>query len=187
MTQPVVFVWKELDVCVEGGVVERVKAMVPIQRYVRVAAKQFEEGAEYPLEVLQLRNMAFHNFYMAAVEEAYSNLPESLAPSFPSSTHLRRWALIQLGHFLQREITYETEEDANRCARWIRADDTYSRIRVQKAEDGWMVIVRTAKSQELSSMAKAEFEQTARDVLELLETKINVPKGSLMKNAGRSA
>lgn len=193
-SQPVVFVWSELDVCVEGGVVERVKAMVPSSRYSRVASKQFTLDAEYPLEIVQYRSMASHNQYFAAVSDAFDNLPEKLAPSFPSDTHLRKWALIQCGHFKQKETEWDTRHDAMRHATYVRTKEVYSRINVEKVprviEDGaerWVVIVREPLSQDFASMSKAEFEQSKRDVLELLESIINVPKGALMKNAGRSA
>lgn len=182
-SQPIVFVWTELEVCAEGGVIETARAMVPHLRYARVAARQFELGGEYPLEVVQNRSMASHNQYFAAVGEAYDNLPEKISASFPSAEHLRKWALIQCGHFEQKETEWDTRRDAMRHATFVRIEDEFARIKVDKT----VVIVRRAKSQSLGAMKKKEFEQSKKDVLDLLESMTSVPKGSLMKHAGRGA
>lgn len=51
----------------------------------------------------------------------------------------------------------------------------------------WKVIVRKAKSQAVLEMGAEDFKASKKDVLDLLEAMTKVPKGSLMKHAGRSA
>jgi hypothetical protein len=177
--QPVVFMW-------DGD------HMVPQARYKRVCDRQFVVGEEYVLERVESRSMASHNQFFAAVNDAFDNLPEKLAASFPSAEHLRKWALIQTRHFEQREIEYDTQHDAETSARYARTEDIYARIKVERMPSGsghgrWLLVIRKARSQSLGAMKKAEFEQSKRDVLDLLETMTEVPKGSLMKNAGRAA
>jgi hypothetical protein len=51
----------------------------------------------------------------------------------------------------------------------------------------WKVIVRKAKSQAVLEMGAEDFKKSKADVLDLLEHLTNVPRGALMRNAGKSA
>ena len=178
--QPIVFIWSEAIVP-ESGEIKRV--MVPQPRYAKIAARQFVDGQEYPLAILETRSRASHNQFFAALHEGFQNLPEKIAPRFPTEDHLRKWLLCETGWFDEDEFDFETEKQANRLARWIRTDNEYARIKVV----GTRVIVRRAKSQSAAAMGKDTFEQSKRDVLDLLEAMTNVPRGTLKREAGRAA
>ena len=96
---PVVFHWLDVDVADQQGVMHATKAMVPIARYVNTAARQYHEGEEYPLVMLETRSRASHNQYFAAVNDGFDNLPERIAARWPTSEHLRKWLLIETGWF----------------------------------------------------------------------------------------
>jgi hypothetical protein len=174
--QPIVFQWNAEE-----------QAMRPSTRYLHACSK-FEDGAEYVLAEVENRSMASHSHDFASVNEAWTQLPERIASSFPTAEHLRKWALIQCGFFEQREIEMDSRLDANRMARYIRVDDHFSRIKVEIVAEGkWMVIVRRAQSQAIGKMSKDEFQKSKQDVLDLLAQMIEVPRGTLAKEAGRSA
>lgn len=60
-------------------------------------------------------------------------------------------------------------------------------LRVLDKGGTWKVIVRKAVSQAVLEMGAEDFKASKKDVLDLLEAMTSVPKGSLMKHAGRSA
>ncbi len=168
--QPVVFTW-------DGD------HMIPQTRYKRVCDRQFVVGEEYVLQRTEERSMASHSQFMAAIADGFSNLPEGISARFPTSTHLRRWLLIETGWFDEKAFDMLSEQKARELALWVRTEDEYARIHAH----GTTVIVRKAKSQSLSAMGKADFEASKRACLDKLEDMIGVPLGSLKKNAGRAA
>lgn len=181
--QPIMFEWKELDVCVEGGEVVRMRAMVPHKRYQRVAQRQYTLDGEYVLDELDERSEASHRQYFAAINDGFRNLPESVAANFSSAEHLRAWCLIECGYHEERIIDCESEREAKRYATFIRIEKLHARLK--RRED--KLVVQYPRSQAYGAMNKHEFEKSKRDVLELIESMIELHRGALMKEAGRSA
>lgn len=188
---PVVFVWQEVDVVDEQGVVSRRHAMVPQVRYVNVAKRQYHDREEYPMVPLEARSRKSHNAYFAQVNEAFDNLPEPLAPRWPTSEHMRKWLLIETGWFDEKEFEYEgptAKRDGRRLGTFIRAESEFARISIHAITDRKVkVIVRVAKSQSAAAMGKADFEASKKAVLEELEAMIGLARGDLKREAGRSA
>jgi hypothetical protein len=177
---PVVFRWTWAALPDSG---ELKLVMMPETRYEKVARRQFHENEDYPLVVLEARSRASHNQYFAAIDDAWHNLPESIAARWPSAEHLRKWALIETGWFDEKDFDCDTPSHARNLATFIRSVDEYARIHLS----GKKVIVRTAKSQSAASMAKEPFEKSKRDVLDLLATMTGTTRATLKKEAGRSA
>lgn len=189
---PVVFVWRDVR---ETDTGEVVKAMVPLPRYGNIAGRQFVEAEEYPLVVLEARTRASHNHYFAALGEAFQSIPEDLAEvkerlgiksamppdGFVDAEHLRKWCLCEVGVCEVGEFDFETKEEAMRLARFYRRGDTYASIGVR----GTHVTIKTAKSQSAAAMAKQEFEDSKRSVLDLLDAMLGLPRGSLKKESRR--
>lgn len=167
---PAIFTWRD-------GV------MIPIDRYRNLCRKQYHEGEEYPLEVVEHRSMASHNQYFAAVEEGYRNLAEEFSGKFPSAEHLRHWALIETGFATETDYPCDDERDAKAFARGFRKSDEYAVIRRR----GDVVKVFSAKSQSRGSMRKRPFEDSKKAVLDLIATMSRTTQAELKKNAGRSA
>lgn len=170
----------------EDGTAVRAWAMVPQQRYHNVCQRQFAVGEAYPLQVVEERSMASHKAYFAAINEGYKNLPEKIAARFPSAEHLRKWLLIETGWHEEKEFECASEKHAKSLKTFIRTEDEYVRISSPKSYPT-MVIIRKARSQSMASMGKALFEQSKKDVLDLLESMVDVPKGTLMREAGNAA
>lgn len=182
---PVVFNYREVQDRETG---EIITAMVPQSRYAKVAKRQYVLGEEYPLVPLEARSRASHSAYFAQINEAFDNLPESIAARWPSAEHLRKWLLVETGWFEEKEYDFDTERDALRLANFIRTEDEYARIfKTQVGPKKWKVIVRRAKSQSAASMAKQAFEDSKKAVLDALEHEIGLARGQLKKHAGRSA
>jgi hypothetical protein len=182
--QPIVFVWREVDLIDGDGVAVRVKAMVPLVRYGNVAARQFTDGEQYPLAPIEERSMASHSQFFAAMNEYFKNLPEKIATRWPTVNHFRRWCLIETNWFDEKEFELTSEKHARALATFIRTEDEYARIAFR---GGTKVIVRRAKSQSLAAMGKADFEKSKKDVLDLAESLVGAPVRTVMKNAGKVA
>lgn len=184
---PVVFRWLSVEVTDAGtGEVLRSMAMVPLVRYGNVAGRQFTEGEEYPLVVLEARTRASHNHFFASVEEAFENLPETVAGRWPTSEHMRKWVLIEVGYFDEKEFECPDEAFAKRLGTFIRTEDSFARISFHRVGKGFKLIVRRAKSQSAAAMAKEQFEASKRDCLDYLAAMVDVKPSDLKKNAGRS-
>lgn len=193
---PVNFIWTAVDVVDSGdGTVTRRHAMVPLLRYDNLAKRQFHDGEEYPLVPLEARSRASHNQFFAALNDGFNNLPEDLSliqnrlnlPIPPggwiNSDHLRKWCLCQSPEWCDiDEFDFDRKADAMKLATLYRKRDVYAHITVR----GTHVTIKTAKSQSAAAMSKEPFEQSKRDVLDLVETMIGVAKGTLNKEAKRA-
>lgn len=181
--QPIAFTWRDVDVIKTDGEVDRTGAMVPTLRYRNVAQRQFGAGGEYVLEQVSERSMASHSHFFAALNDAFHNLPETVAPRWPTAEHFRKWLLVESGWFDEKEFDLISEKHAKALATFVRAEDVYARIAVH----GKTVIVRRAKSQSLRAMGKDDFQKSKNDVLDLAEQFTGISRGQAMKNAGKSA
>lgn len=176
---PVVFRWDWFAI---PGTGELKLVMIPEVRYEKIARRQFAEGEDYPMVVLEARSRASHNAYFAAVGEAWNNLPEEIAVRWPSAEHLRKWALIETGWFDEKDFECQSPGHAKRLAVFIRKVDEYARI----IPHGNRVIVRDAKSQSAAAQGKEAFEASKKDVLDLLASMARTTPKELKQQAGRS-
>jgi hypothetical protein len=168
--RPVIFTW-------DG------QAMVPRdRRFAFQCDRQFVVGSEYTLVQHEDRSAASHRFYFAAVNEAWKNLPEQIADTFPSAEHLRKWALIRAGYRAERTHTAATKAEALRLAAFIKPIDDFAIV----TTSGLAVTVWTAKSQSVRAMGKKEFETSKRAVLDILAGLIGV-KAEDLKAAAEAA
>lgn len=176
---PVNFVWVEVS---HRDTVEVVMAMVPLARYAKVAARQFTDGTEYPLVILEARSRASHSAYFAEVNSIFKNLPEG-ENRFPTPGHLRKYALCQTGWCDQKHFVCDTPAHAKELAMYVRARDTYAIIKLS----GSVVQVWEAKSQSAAAMGKQAFLDSKRDVLEHLSAMIGVKPSTVKKEARHNA
>lgn len=141
----------------------------------RRADKEYVVGEVYDLVPVEQRSRASHAHYFAALTEAWRNLPESMDAQFPTSEHLRKYALIKTGYADERSIVCASRTEALRVAAFIRPMDTYAIVAASEAT----VKVWTAKSQSMKAMGKAEFEASKTAVLDLVAKMIGVSKDAL--------
>jgi len=171
---PVQFTWTEELV------------MKPAYRFLKLCQKQFKFGESYMLEVRERRSSASHAHYFACVDDAWNNLSPDQTAKMRTPTHLRRWALIETGHFnevIEDVGSHDTAVQVAKFARKITNNtDEYAEIVVR----GTQVAYRTAKSQSVAAMDKTEFERSKADVLALLADTINVTKKELETQGKRS-
>lgn len=156
--------------------------MVPLPRFGNVCARQYVDGEEYPLEIVQVRSRASHSHYFASLYGIWENLPDEIAKRFPTADHLRRDALVHEGYYTEKMFACESPGHARNLAGFIRKVDGFAVI-VIKAN---VVQVLEAKSQSLAAMGKQEFEESKKAVLDRCSAMIGVTAAEAKKEGARS-
>lgn len=157
--------------------------MIPEARFMPLCDRQFVVGENYPLLPVELRSMASHNHFFAALHEAWSNLNEDDAKRFPTEEHLRHWALIHTGFCHEKVLPCEKTSLAKNVAALVRTSDPYAVIILK----GAVVKVLTAKSQSLAAMGNEEFKDSKEKVLDLVATMARTTPKELAKEAIKHA
>ena len=160
--------------------------MVPDPRAKSVCDRQFEVGKEYPLEVVELRNMEQHKAYFASVHDGWLNLKEEYTERFKTDEHLRAWALVHTGFCTETDYPCDSEKGAMLVAKVIRSRTAYCVIKIS----GDVVKVFDPESQAVygpGAMKAARFKESCRAVLDLIATMARTTRAELTREAGRHA
>jgi len=147
------------------------------------ACRVFVDGERYRLGIIEDRSTSSHNHYFAMIAEAWNNLPEAIADRFPTSEHLRKYALIKAGYYNSRSIVAASKDEAERIAAFVAPMDEYAVV----MHSDCIVTVYTAKSQSKKSMGAKEFQASKDAVLGVISAMISTPQDVLKQNAGRAA
>lgn len=149
----------------------------------RVADRHLTIGEAYCFVEHHDRSAASHRHYFAAIAEAWKNLPELYAGQFPTSEHLRKYALIKAGYRDERSYVAASKADAVRLASFVKPMDDFAVVVATEA----VVTSYTAKSQSLKAMGKRDFQASKEAVLGILGDMIGTDAASLLDAAHREA
>ena len=149
--------------------------------WAKMADAEFVIGESYRIVQVADRSDASHRHFFAAINEAWHNLPESLAAEYPTPEHLRKKSLIKAGFATSRDFPAASHAEAVRLASFLKAGDDYSIITVV----GSVVTVWSPKSQSLRAMGKDQFERSKSAVLDIVAGLIGVTRDDLHKESGR--
>jgi hypothetical protein len=149
----------------------------------RIADKEYVVGERYMLAPYEQRSTASHNHEFAWLHEAWLNLPERYAEQFPTSEHLRKYALIQAGYSDSHSLVCGSKAEALRVAAYIRPLDEFAVVTV----NGPVVNRFVAKSQSRRAMGKEEFQRSKTRIMDVVAHMIGVPSETLAREAGRAA
>ncbi len=157
-------------------------AMVPTERFKRVAQRQYVVGHTYRMGVQERQSSKSRAHYFASIHEAFMNLPEEIAAQYPTAEHLRKRALIKAGYRHERVIACESKAQAERIVAIAKTMDEFAVV----MPSGSSVVIFTPKSQSPRSMDHAEFQKSKDDVLHLISELIGVKKAELEKHGAGS-
>lgn len=157
MPSPLIFQW-------QGD------GFTPLKRHQKECDARFIVGKVYALEEIQERSAASHAHYFAAIKEGWQNLPDEIAERFPTSEHLRKFALVKTGFHDERSIQSSSRAEALRLSAFIKPMDEFAVITVT----GSTVTVFTPKSQSYRAMGKADFQRSKDAVLEYISGLLNI-------------
>jgi hypothetical protein len=159
-------------------------AFVPVnQSWARRADQHYTVHERYSIAPIEERSQRSHAHYFASVNDAWKNLPEHMTERFPTSEHLRKWALVKAGWRDERSIVCASKAEAQRVKSFIRPMDDYAVVIAREA----VVLVYTAKSQSVRAMGKADFQKSKDDVLQVLAEMIGTTAGEIKQNAKDAA
>lgn len=159
------------------------EAMVPLPRFARRCDAEYVVHQHYRLAVVEDRSAKSHSHYFASLDEAWLNLPEEYGDRWPSSEHLRKWALIQAGYRDERTFVAASKAEALRLATFLRPMDEYAVIVVRES----VVVVLTAQSQSLKAMGRKEFGESKRKVLDIVWNLSGLSHADAGKHVGKAA
>jgi hypothetical protein len=183
--RPVLAVWNEADL-----------AFKVEPRFAKLARAQFRDGDSYPLEIVEHRSSKEHSHMFAAIKDAFDHIQDADTLEVLSTPNkLRQWCLINSGWCDVTVFGPVSKQSAIKSAQMaainFRKNDDYVEITIRKAEDdagkvGWLVVIKTAKSQSRTSMKKDDFRASKKDILEVLAGTICVRRRDLEAAANRS-
>lgn len=159
------------------------EAMTPVRHHAKRADEHFVIGRKYMLVEHQDRSAISHNHEFAWLHEAWLQLPESIAPLYPSPEHLRKRALIEAGFYDEQIVDAGSNAAAIRVAAAFRSREEFAFVVVR----GGFVAIRTAKSQSRRAMDKRDFQASKTAIMEVVANLIGVAPDQLVKNAARAA
>ena len=161
-------------------------AMVPLMRFRKEAAAHFVIGQDYRLTEFEDRSMTSHSHEFAWLREAWKNLPEDIAPLYPSPESLRKRGLIEAGFFYETITEARSPAEARKIAALVESLDEFAYVRI----DGHIVITRRAMSQKMRgkhAMDRKTFQESKTALMEIVATMIGVTPDQLAENAERAA
>lgn len=158
-------------------------SFVPEKRFADICDRRFVIGEVYPLVVEEDRSGVSHRHEFAWLREAFNQLPEALAADFPTVDHMRKRALIEAGWYDEQIIDAGSTAAALRVRQFIRSSDDFAHTVVR----GGLVVIRTAKSQSVRAMKKADFQASKTAILEVVSSWIGITPAELERNAERAA
>lgn len=160
------------------------ESFTPASRHwARTADKHFVVGMVYVIAEQPERSSASHRHLFAMLNEAWKNLPETIADQYPSVDHLRKRALIEGGFYDETITDAGSNAAAIRVAAAFRTIDDFAMVFVC----GAFVMRRTAKSQSLRAMGKEQFQRSKDSILEIAASLIGTSPDALSKHAGEAA
>ncbi|PZQ59257.1 MAG: hypothetical protein DI570_16485 [Phenylobacterium zucineum] len=131
----------------------------PLPRFQRTADEHYVVGEVYHLAVEKERSPKSHRQFFAIIRDVFDNLPES-EKRWPTWEHLRKWALIKVGHCDTQTIVCRSKAEARRWANVLMAVDTYAVITIERN----IVMRFTAKSIAFTEVGHRDF-QAVKDAV----------------------
>lgn len=139
------------------------EAFHPInQHWARKCDERFVVGETYTLDEIHARSSATHAHYFAMVNDIWQSLPDHMSEQFPTSEHLRKYALIRTGFHTMQQHVCQSKAEAQRLAAAVKPYDTYQVVTVKDS----VVTVYHAISQDYRSMNKETFADSKEKVLD---------------------
>lgn len=172
---PIAFTWTDAGTMMPSS-----------RRFALQADKQYVVGETYVMVPHAARSSESHRHYFAAIKDAWLNLPEDMADEFPTTEHLRAWALMKAGYADKAVINCASRDDAIVLAADTRKRGPDDKIKIIDIH-GRVVTIWTPHSQSMKAMGKQRFQESKQKVLDVIAGMIGVSSDALSSNAARAA
>lgn len=145
-------------------------------RALDLCGEHYGQGEVVMMAPVEERSEVTHRHQFAWLKEAWLNLPEGVAASYPSAEHLRKRALIETGWCTVQDYPCGTKTEAARWAEYLgRETDAYTLVVPSES----VVRVFRARSQGRGKMKSADFQASKQAVLEWVSALIGVAPETL--------
>ena len=148
---------------------------VAFRRHRSAIEKMYKRGDRVIIEIYAPRSAAWEKKFFALVNTAWQNLPADIQENFPSPSDLRKWALIETGHFHERRGVFASNAKAQEFMMASRPADDY----VLFSNNGAVLVERRPRSMRRDSMNREEFNKAADDVIACLAKLLGVSQSEL--------
>lgn len=160
------------------------EAFLPLPRFHNIVNREYTVGETYPMAPHYERTAKTHAHEFAWLKEAWLNLPEDIAPNFPTEEHLRKWALIKAGYADVQDYVAASRAEALRWGTNLSAAlDDYAVVTVTNT----VVRVARAKSQSYRAMDRETFQASKTAVLAIVADLIGKTPEELTTHAAQAA
>lgn len=177
--RPAMMVWTEVDICLDGGEVRRVRVMIPQGRFTAMCERQFDLNGAYALGPVDGVGGTSRAPLFIESEKAWENLPEE-DTRFPSPEHIRHMALVKAGWAHHTQAIMDTPKDAKDHAKGLRKVAEYAVIVVK----GCVVDCWIPKSIASGQITGAEWKVVKPKALDWIATLARTTRKELEENAG---
>jgi hypothetical protein len=164
--EPVAFIWSGRE-------------MVPLDRFRKLAERQYRAGTEYVLVDHKGRSEESHRHFHACVRKGFDNLPEQYGEKILSPEHLRKRCLVWEGYADHTEHLCANEEAMASMILMVRKMEPYAVMK----QEGLLLHIWVPQSQDHASMGHKEFETSKQKVLERIASMCGISLEELTKNA----
>lgn len=152
---------------------------VPAPKYLRQLARAYEDGQKMWISRVTSRSDKQHKKFFAEFNEMarlrYLSMPNFITERFRDEDHLRKFALVSMGHIKSMtHNVFSSEEEAAKVVALCKVGNPYAVVRIE----GCVVTIYVAKSMVMSGaeevMDRKEFTRAAHDVLTFLDTLLGI-------------
>lgn len=133
----------------------------PRSYWAKISDERFVVGQLYLVTAQGEQSERSRGHFFATLHEHWLSLPDHLLAEYPTSEHLRKFALIRAGFYERESWTFQTEDDARIASTALGRKDDICLVVVNGCE----VSRYTAKSQRAAVMGKADFARSKDAVL----------------------
>jgi hypothetical protein len=149
-------------------------------RCLRTNGLDIEPQSVHGWQMAEHRSKKSHDQFFAIVKGAWETLPDHLLEKFPSSEHLRKYALCKAGYADITIITCKSNPEAIRTGLLLSQLDNFAVIDIT---DGTVLTFARAHSQSLKAMGRKTFQESKEGVLRVISELIGTDAATLRNAA----
>ena len=152
---------------------------IPHNKDKAICASAYQPEQYVEFTDVKPRSKREHNWWFAIVSKAFKNLPEHLAPRFPSAEHLRAYVLVSAGYCTMATIPVAGNVSVKEVAAALRLISPFAVIRISDS----VINVFVAKSQsEAAQKAGGEFREVVEKALQEMASMLGCDPVELLEN-----
>jgi hypothetical protein len=148
-------------------------------RCLRTNGLDIEPQSVHGWQMAEHRSKKSHDQFFAIVKGAWETLPDHLLEKFPSSEHLRKYALCKAGYADVTIIACKSNTEAIKTGWLLSQIDNFAVIEISDT----VLTCARAESQSLKAMGRRTFQESKEGVLRVISELIGTDAATLERQA----